>query len=101
MDALRREINSQNEWYNRFEGILERHSGQIGDLIQGLAIEIKAREKGEDSLSRAISDYTAQMKSIEKGMNWLKGAAWVISGLLALIGIPIMVAWILKMLKLT
>jgi deoxycytidine triphosphate deaminase len=101
MDALRRQIDSQNEWYNRFEGILERHSGQIGDLIQGLAIEIKAREKGEDSLSRAIADYTAQMKSIEKGMNWLKGAAWVISGLLALIGIPIIVAWILKMLKLT
>lgn len=101
MDTLRRQIESQNEWYKRYEGILDRHSNQIGDLLQGLAIEVKAREKGEDSLSRAISDYTVQIKSFEKVLNWLKGAAWVIGGLLAFVGIPIMVAWILKLLKIT
>lgn len=101
IDTIRREIDSQSEWYKRFDGILDKHNSQIGDLLRGLSIEVKAREKGEDLLSQAISGYTAQIKSFEKGMNWLKGAAWVIGGLLALIGIPIVVAWILKLLKLT
>lgn len=101
VEAIRREIDSQNEWYKRFDGILDKHNSQIGDLLQGLAIEVKTREKGEDSLSRAISDYTVQIKSFKEILTWLKGAAWVIGVLLALIGIPIVVAWILKFLKLT
>ncbi len=100
VDAIRREIDSQNDWYKRFDGILDKHNSQIGDLLTGLSSEVKAREKGEDTLSRALSGYTEQMKSLNKTMEWLKGAAWVIGGLLALVGIPVIVAWILKALKL-
>jgi deoxycytidine triphosphate deaminase len=101
VDAIRKEIDSQNDWYKRFEGILDGHNSQIGTLIQGLNSEVKAREKGEDTLSLALTGYTDQIKSIEKVLIWLKGAAWVIGALLALVGVPIMVAWILKSLKLT
>ena len=101
VDAIRRDIDSQNQWYKRFETILDKHNNQIGSLIQGLAIEVKAREKGEDSLSHAISDYTLQIKSIEKTLTWLKGAAWVICALLGFVGLPIMVAYLLKALKIT
>lgn len=101
VDIIQKKMDSQNDWYKRFEGILDGHNTQIGNLIQGLNIEVKARERGEDSLSRALTGYTEQMKAIDKTMTWLKGAAWVIGGLLALIGIPVVVAWILKLMKLT
>jgi len=101
IDAVRREIESHSEWYKRFEGILERHSTQIGDLIRGLDIEVKAREKGEDTISRALAAYTDQLKSIERVLTFLKGAAWVLGGLIALGALPIIVAWALKALKLT
>lgn len=100
MDSIQREIDSQNEWYKRFEGILESHNSQIGELIKGLDTEVKAREKGEDSLSRAILTYTTQLQSVNTVLHWLKGASWVIGTLLALVVIPIVVAWILKLLGL-
>lgn len=100
VEILQREITSQNEWYKRFDGILDKHNSQIGDLLTGLSAEVKAREKGEDSLSRFMSEYTTQLASVAKTLSWLKGAAWVIGGLLTLVGVPIIVAWILKLLGL-
>lgn len=97
METLRREIASQNEWYKRFEGILDGHNTQIGNLLAGLSIEVKAREKGEDSLSQALTKYTDQMQSVVKTLNFLKGAALVIGFLITAIGVP----WLLKILKIT
>jgi len=42
-------------WYKRFDGILDKHNDQIGNLLNGLSAEVKAREKGEDVLSKAIT----------------------------------------------
>jgi chromosome segregation ATPase len=97
VDAIRREIDTQNDWYKRFDGILDKHNNQIGDLLNGLSSEVKARERGEDSLSKAISGYTTQLASVGKTLSWLKGAAWVLGALLVFIAFPLLVIWISKM----
>jgi deoxycytidine triphosphate deaminase len=99
IDALRKEIKSQNDWYERFEGILDRHNTQIGELLKGLDTEVKAREKGEDALSHAISGYTDQMRAVDRTLTFLKGAAYVIVGLLGCVGAPIIVYLISKLFK--
>ena len=100
IDALQRELKSQNEWYKRFEGILDRHSDQIGELLQGLKSEVTAREKGEDTLTRTLSDYSIQFKSWDKAINRFKGALLVIGlllGALLTILAPILTKWIMKL----
>lgn len=97
VDAIRREIDTQNDWYKRFDGILDKHNNQIGDLLNGLSSEVKARERGEDSLSKAILGYTTQLSSVGKTLSWLKGAAWVLGALLVFIAFPLLVIWISKM----
>lgn len=100
VDIIRREIDSQNEWYKRFDGVLDKHNEQIGNLLNGLSAEVKAREKGEDLLSKAISGYTTQLTSLGRTLTWLKGAAWVIGILIVCVVFPILVIWIAKLLKL-
>jgi deoxycytidine triphosphate deaminase len=94
ISALRTEILSHEEWYKRFKDSLDRHDQQIGDLIKGLAAEKDAREKGEDRIGDAV-------KKIEQTLSWLKGAAWVATTLIAAIVVPVLIAWILKVLKLS
>ena len=73
IDALRKNIDSQNEWYKRFDGILDKHNNQIGNLLSGLSSEVKAREKGEDSLSKALLSYSKQLESVGSTLTWLRG----------------------------
>ncbi|MCX5904964.1 MAG: hypothetical protein NTV89_16175 [Proteobacteria bacterium] len=96
IDFIRRELDSQNAWYKKFEDVLDNHNNQIGNLLAGLSAEVTARERGEDSLSKAISGYTNQLASVDKTLTWLKGASWVIGTLLTLFIIPIVIALILK-----
>jgi deoxycytidine triphosphate deaminase len=91
--TLRTEILSHEEWYKRLKECLDRHDQQIGDLIRGLAAEKEAREKGQDVVAQAV------MK-IGQTLSWLKGAAWVATGLIALVAVPVVVAWLLKALHL-
>jgi deoxycytidine triphosphate deaminase len=90
--ALQTEIRSHDEWYKRFEGLLEGHDRQIAELLRGLTAEKDAREKGEDKLSGLIN-------RIDNKLWYVQGAAWAILTIVALIGIPVLVAWILKLLK--
>ncbi|MBN2321285.1 MAG: hypothetical protein JXR49_19555 [Acidobacteria bacterium] len=103
IDLLRKEIKSQNEWYERFEQIADGHSKQIGDLINGLAIEVQAREKGEDRLTKELVGYRNQIDAIDgkinnirTGMAWLKGACWIAGTIFTLIVVPILVMWLCK-----
>lgn len=100
LDAMRRNIDSQNEWYKRFDGILDKHNIQIGNLLNGLSTEVKAREKGEDSLSKTLSGYTKQLETVGSTLAWLKGAAWVLGTLIVCIVFPVLVIWIAKLLNL-
>jgi len=86
VEALRLEINSHNQWYERLEDSLERHDKQIGKLIDGLSTEHDARKRGEDKFSNAID-------KLDKTFAFLKGAAWVIGTLITLIGLPILWLW--------
>jgi hypothetical protein len=94
LERLQTEIRSHDEWYKRFEGLLEGHDRQISDLLRGLTAEKDAREKGEDQLTGLIN-------RIDNKLWYVQGAAWAILTIVALIGVPVLVAWILKLLKLT
>ena len=94
LDAIRQDIQSRSEWFRRFEQSLEHHDKQIGQLLQGLSGEKEARLSGEDKLGTTLA-------KIERTLSWLKGAAWVVAGLFTLVGVPIIVAWLLKVLGIT
>ncbi len=87
--ALREEIRSHETWYSRFKDSLEAHNKQIGDLTRDLAVESEARKSGQDTLTTAVS-------SIERTLSFLKGAAWVIMGLLG-VGMTLFLGWIAKL----
>jgi hypothetical protein len=92
--ALQTEIRGHDEWYRRFEGLLEAHDKQIAGLLQGLTTEKEAREKGEDKLSGLVS-------KIDNKLWWLQGAAWAILGIVGVFVVPVAIAWILKKLGLS
>jgi len=87
--TLQTEIRSHDEWYKRFEGLLEGHDKQIAELIGGLRSEKEAREKGEDKLSELIT-------KIDRKLWWLQGAGWAIFGVIVFVGVPLLVAWLIK-----
>jgi hypothetical protein len=91
LDAIREDIRSHSEWYRRFEQSLEHHDRQIGQLLQGLSDEKDARLTGQDKLG-------ATLAKIDRTLAWLKGAAWVAAGLTTLVGVPVLVAWLLRLL---
>ena len=70
--------------------IVEETTGN-GTLI---LTEVETRAKGEDKLSNLITN-------IDKKLWYVQGAAWAILTIVALIAVPVLVAWILKLLKLT
>ncbi|HZE69347.1 MAG TPA: hypothetical protein VE135_07505 [Pyrinomonadaceae bacterium] len=94
LERLQTEIRSHDEWYRKFEGLLEGHDRQIADLLRGLKAEVETRAKGEDKLSGLIS-------KIDNKLWYVQGAAYAILTIVALVGVPVLVAWILKLLKLT
>ena len=91
---------SHEQWYQRFEGSLQRHDNQIGDLLQGLASEKDTRSRGEDKISLAQEKISDALHKLEGTLSWIKGAAWVVGGALALIVIPVLLnfitAWLNK-----
>jgi hypothetical protein len=91
LDAIREDIRSHSEWYRRFEQSLEHHDRQIGQLLQGLSDEKDSRLAGEDKLGTTLA-------KIDRTLAWLKGAAWVAAGITTLVGVPVLVAWLLKIL---
>ena len=92
LDVLRRDIRSHEDWYKRFEKSLDTHNEQIGKLTTGLSVEKENRERGEDKLSEALH-------GIKGTLFWLRGAAWVVAGIVSLVLIPIIIAWLTGKLK--
>ncbi len=88
--ALRTEIRSHEDWYQRFKESLEANNEQIGKLTKDLGDEKEVRKSGQDELTSAV-------QSIEKTLSYLKGIARV--GL-ALLGIAsaLFVTWLAKVL---
>jgi len=87
LESLKTEIRSHEDWYKRFEQSLDLHNDQIGKLTTGLLAEKEARSKGEDAITSAIN-------KLDGSLSWLRGAAWVLVGVVAMIAIPILLAWI-------
>lgn len=85
VERLTTDLSSHEQWYRRFEESLGRHDSQIGELIRGLTAEKETRGKGEDKLTEAVQEF-------RNTFNWMKGAAWIIGSILALVVIPLIVA---------
>jgi deoxycytidine triphosphate deaminase len=94
LDAMRNEIRSHEDWYKRFQESLDEHNDQIGQLTAGLTAEKESRSKGEDSLTQALHE-------LKGTMSWLRGAAYVLLGLLAIVAIPLLTAWFEGKLKIS
>ncbi|MDX6575313.1 MAG: dCTP deaminase [Blastocatellia bacterium] len=89
LDRLQTDIRTHDEWYRRFEGLLEGHDKQITNLLTGLTTEKEAREKGEDKLSTMVT-------KIDRKLWWLQGAAWAIFGVIIFVAVPLFVTWAAK-----
>jgi len=95
-------------WFERLETIAEQHSKQITALISGLETEVEDRKKAQNLPASEIEKFSDQIKALsshfremEKTLSWLKGAWWIIAGLISAVALPVAVAWLLKILKLT
>lgn len=100
VERIRTDMASHEQWYQRFEGSLQRHDNQIGDLLQGLASEKDTRSRGEDKVSLAQEKISDALHKLEGTLSWIKGAAVVVGGALTLIVIPVLInfitAWLNK-----
>jgi len=86
--SLRGEMRSHEDWYKRFKDSLEAHNEQIGALSRDIAGEREVRKSGQDELSGAV-------QSIKETLSFLRGAAWVVMGILGVAG-ALFIAWLLK-----
>lgn len=86
LSALQTEVRSHEAWYQRFKDSLEAHNNQIGSLSADLAAEREVRKSGQDELTKAL-------RGMESALTFLKGAAWVVIGVLGVGG-----AWLLTLL---
>jgi deoxycytidine triphosphate deaminase len=73
--ALQGEVRSHLDWYNQFKAALETNSKQISELTGDIQAESEVRRKGEDELTRGLHE-------VKGSLTFLKGAAWVIAGIL-------------------
>lgn len=96
LNTLKSDIRSHDLWYKEFERISSDHEKKIGELLEGLTTEKESRQKGEDKLSDLIAKIDEKILPISSSLTFLRGAAWVIGGLVALVAIPLFVALILK-----
>jgi deoxycytidine triphosphate deaminase len=98
---LKSDIRSHDDWYKEFERISSDHEKKIGELLRGLTTEKESRQQGEDKLSNLISKIDEKIAPISNNLTFLKGAAWVTGGLIALLLIPLLVSWFSKLLGVT
>lgn len=98
LSGLRNDIRSHDSWYKEFERISSDHEKKIGELLQGLTTEKESRQKGEDKLSNLIEKIDLKIAPISSNLTFLKGAAWVTGGLIALLLLPLLVNWFSKLL---
>jgi deoxycytidine triphosphate deaminase len=84
--SLKDEIRSHEVWYQRFKESLDAHNGQIGSLATDLKAEIEVRKGGQDQMTRAI-------EGMQSALSFLKGAAWVVIGILGVAATGL-VAWL-------
>ena len=99
VERLRSDMVSHEQWYQRLQGSLDHHDTQIGDLLKGLSDEIGARARGEDKISQSQERISDALRKLEVTLSWIKGAAWVVGGALALIVIPVLINFITAWLK--
>jgi len=85
VERLTADLVSHEEWYRRFQESLDKHDGQIGELISGvntqkeaLTAEQGSRARGEDTLTKALNE-------IRQTLSWLKGAAWIVAAFIGLV----------------
>ncbi len=73
--SLQDEVRSHETWYQRFKDLLDAHNTQIGSLARDLGTEIEVRKSGNDEMTKAI-------QGMQSALSFLKGAAWVVIGIL-------------------
>jgi len=75
MATLKEEVRSHETWYLRFKDLLDAHNSQIGSLASDLKTEVDVRKGGHDEMTIAI-------RGMQSALSFLKGAAWVVMGIL-------------------
>jgi len=85
MDGLREQLKAQDDWRQR----LDRHDEQIDNLLKGLDKEKDSRLSGEDKFSVAIDKLT-------RSFTLIKGGAFVIYVIAALLLLPLLVEFCKK-----
>lgn len=88
LTSLRDEVRSHETWYQRFKDSLDAHNTQIGSLARDLGAEVDVRKSGHHEMTEAI-------QGMQSALSFLKGAAWVVMGILG-VGFALFVAWIGK-----
>jgi len=88
INNIKKELREHEDWRQR----LDRHDGQIENIIKGLESEKLAREKGEDKFSKAIEELNRNFATI-------KGGWWVLCALMSAVLIPLLVEFIPKVLN--
>lgn len=88
LSTLREEVRSHETWYQRFKDLLDAHNSQIGNLAGDLKTEVEVRKGGHDEMTIAI-------REMQSALSFLKGAAWVVMGILG-VGLAIMAGWLGK-----
>jgi hypothetical protein len=86
LSSLRDEVRSHETWYQRFKDSLDAHNSQIGSLATDLSAEVQVRKAGHHEMTTAI-------RGMESALSFLKGAAWVIIGILG-VGLTAYISWL-------
>jgi dCTP deaminase len=75
LTSLQTEVRSHLDWYNQFKTSLETNSRQISELTKDINSEKEVRRSGQDELTKGLH-------AVEGSLNFLRGAAWIIGGIL-------------------
>lgn len=86
LTSLKDEIRSHEVWYQRFKESLDAHNSQIGGLANDLKSEADVRKSGQDQMTKAI-------EGMQSALSFLRGAAWVVIGIVGVAGTGL-IAWL-------
>jgi dUTPase len=94
LGSLEAQIQSRDEWFRKFEALLERDEEQLRKLVQGLSSEVEARQKGEDGLSKALGAFGTQISEMQKTVGTWTLTAKIAGLLFGALFVPLLLYWL-------
>lgn len=84
INAVKKELKEHDDWRQR----LDRHDAQIENIIRGLESEKQVRKEGEDKISQSFAELKIDFGIIKDNFLLIKGGAYVLYFLIAIVLIP-------------